>query len=461
MDYTTLHAAAVELQQRWLPAKVEQAMQVDAGTAALRLRTLDDAAWLHICWSGPQSCISMGPPPEHGSVGEAFGFGRQLQQELRGLVLVEVELPQRFERVVRLALAERPGGEPQRLLYHEVQGRYSNLVLCSGQGDVLAAGHQVRRPRATAALVLPWPAPGGPDAAAAVAAERQPQLPASQVGSKQSSLRQVYVNSVYALPPPAPGVDPDSCASLAEWQRVVTMAAQQLATGPARSRSNGSAGHSPGTLASACVRAFRGCSPSLMQQLCSTAGVPAEAAPADLDAAHWAAVHQQWQRWLERLQSGSFAACRDPASHAYSVVGAHAEPQASTLAMLHDYYSSAASEQQFEGLQQRLQRGVATAVQRLQKKLESLRKQGGDADEHLHTKKLVSGAPGGGAPAVPPSWVAALERRRLTRGGCALQADMLMANVHRWGAPLRLLARPWRKRRGWRREPKRAQHLSC
>ncbi len=51
-------------------------------------------------------------------------------------------------------------------------------------------------------------------------------------------------------------------------------------------------------------------------------------------------------------------------------------------------------------VKQRLQRAVGTAVQRLQKKIHSLQKQGGQSDKHVHTSKL---------------------------------ADLLMANVHRCG----------------------------
>ena len=144
VDYTVLRAAVAELSARWVPAKVEQAVQVDAQAAALRLRTLEGSTWLHISWAGTASYLSVGDAPERGAVAEAFAFGEQLNDGLRGLVLTDVSMPAAWERVVRLELAARPGDPPSRLLFHEVQGRYSNLLLCSGEGRVVAAAHQVR-----------------------------------------------------------------------------------------------------------------------------------------------------------------------------------------------------------------------------------------------------------------------------------------------------------------------------
>ena len=207
-----------------------------------------------------------------------------------------------------------------------------------------------------------------------------------------SSLRQVRVGSMYTLPPPAGGIDPSAVASEDEWRDVVCRAATLQASERAPDMRP--------TLAAGCLRAFRGVSPSLVQQLCSLASIPAEADPAALTGEQWAALHAQWQRWLERVASGSFGACRVPGSTAYSVLGACQQPEASVLEMLQAIYSAAAAGRQFEATQQRLRKCVSNAQVRLAKKIESLQKQGGAADKHLQTQRL---------------------------------ADMLLANAHRCG----------------------------
>ena len=63
------------------------------------------------------------------------------------------------------------------------------------------------------------------------------------------------------------------------------------------------------SLAAGCVRAFQGVSPSLVADLCGTAGVSASDSPAALSDGQWAALHGAWLAWLERVQSGELC-CR-------------------------------------------------------------------------------------------------------------------------------------------------------
>eukprot|EP00887_Chlorella_sp_A99_P006169 scaffold3.g6169.t1 len=229
------------------------------------------------------------------------------------------------------------------------QGRYSNLVLAAGEeGSIVAAGHQV--------------------------------------GGKQSSLRQVQVGGAYELPPPGPGLDPDVHSLVADWQQVVVQQAAQP-------------GKQPGSLSAALVRAFRGVSPALVRELCSAAGVAENAAPGSLTGEQWGALWQQWQHWLERVCSGSFAACCCPNTGRMSVLGIYSQPVESLLELLHSQYSSAKEQGEFAAVRQQLQGGVGAGIQRQLKKLESLWRQGGQEGKHLETSKL---------------------------------ADLLMANAHRW-----------------------------
>jgi predicted ribosome quality control (RQC) complex YloA/Tae2 family protein len=94
--------------------------------------------------------VGLGEAPPRGSAAELFSFGCQLAAELRGLVLTGVCLPARYERVLRLAFAARPGDPPARFLLYECMSRYSNLLLLGPDDTVLAAAHQVGRHSAPA-----------------------------------------------------------------------------------------------------------------------------------------------------------------------------------------------------------------------------------------------------------------------------------------------------------------------
>jgi predicted ribosome quality control (RQC) complex YloA/Tae2 family protein len=123
---------------------VEQAVQVEEHPVALRLRTLQGSAWLYLSWHPVVGHLALSERgPERGALAEAFSFGAQLNTLLHGLVLTDVQLPHRWERVVQLSLAQRPAEPPLISLMVEVMGRYSNLVVVDGSGGVLAAGHQV------------------------------------------------------------------------------------------------------------------------------------------------------------------------------------------------------------------------------------------------------------------------------------------------------------------------------
>ncbi len=126
--------------------QVEQALQVDVETVVLKLRTFSSTAWLQLSWHSITGHIATleAPPERSGAAAEAYAFGAQLQSALRGLVLSGVEMPQAWERVLRLDFATRPAEAPLQQLHCEVMGRYSNVVLTDGAGIVSTAGYQVR-----------------------------------------------------------------------------------------------------------------------------------------------------------------------------------------------------------------------------------------------------------------------------------------------------------------------------
>ncbi|KAK9868230.1 hypothetical protein WJX84_009935 [Apatococcus fuscideae] len=242
----------------WVPAKVEQILQTDEQTICIRLRTIKDSGWLHVSWHPTSFHLSMGPAPTRGAVSEAFAFGEQLANGLRGLVLLQADLPQPWERVIALSLSSRPSDPISHVLYFEAMGRYSNVLLVDQEsGKIKAAGRQI--------------------------------------GGSQSRLRQLQVGGVYHLPPPAPGLDPAQARSLEEWVELVTRTAEQLGERKGR----------PASWQDALVRAFQGVSPGLVRDLGARAGVEGASPPLKLDQAAWQRLHAAWTTWIQAVQTGS------------------------------------------------------------------------------------------------------------------------------------------------------------
>lgn len=61
---------------------------------ALRLRTLQGNAWLHVSWHPVASRVCVGSEPPRGAIAEGFTLAEQLSDNLNGLVLVDATMPQ-------------------------------------------------------------------------------------------------------------------------------------------------------------------------------------------------------------------------------------------------------------------------------------------------------------------------------------------------------------------------------
>lgn len=108
-----------------------QVVMSDGHTLALRLRApLSGVTWLKLCWHPTCARVALNPAaPPRGSASEAYSFAETASASLSGLVLVGVEVPRAWERVVTLRFASRPGEPPSRSLYCEVMARY--VLYCS------------------------------------------------------------------------------------------------------------------------------------------------------------------------------------------------------------------------------------------------------------------------------------------------------------------------------------------
>ena len=80
------------------------------------------------------------------------------------------------------------------------------------------------------------------------------------------------------------------------------------------------------SLLSACVRAFQGVSPALMEELCTVAEVDSSAQPTQLSDSQWHRLFSAWQHWLDVLASGKFQPAFDAHSGRLSVLDSRGEP---------------------------------------------------------------------------------------------------------------------------------------
>jgi predicted ribosome quality control (RQC) complex YloA/Tae2 family protein len=213
-----------------------------------------------------------------------------------------------------------------------------------------------------------------------------------------SSLRTIKVGSNakdggYTLPPPAPGLDPDQIDGVTEWRDTVLQIA-------AKSKSK--------SIVDACVRGFRGTSPSLMYDMCSVANIPPSLPAVEVNDQQYIDLYNIWMQWIESVKSSGGrglllenAACCNSSTGAVSMIpGRYSNPVSpDLLTVVRKYYGGQNEDDEFYKLQSKLQKGIKSAMSKMEKKIESLEKQGAQGDLHLETQKL---------------------------------ADMLMANVHRW-----------------------------
>ncbi|CAL8465919.1 g5455 [Coccomyxa elongata] len=313
--------------------------------------------WLWLCWD-PQGAarISMGPPPERGAAAEAFSFGAQMAAELKGLVLLDVEVPRAWERVVRLKFGPRASEDATRHVYAEIQARYSNVVLTAASTD-----------KAEKSIGLPILAA------------------AHQVGALQSSERQLQVLGHYTLPPMGRGLPPNVSEPIESWRQNINGAAALLEAAPASRKRTASAA----TVAQALVRAYQGIGPALVAELCKAADVDPELLPRELKEAEWAGLFEEWRAWVRSVTLGRFRPAADPATGRISVLGSGSQKASSVHALVDGALRGSQDASSFEAQSGRLQRAVFAGIKRLTNKLSNLQAQLAAQLEAEHTRHLA------------------------------------------------------------------------
>jgi len=306
VDFTTLMAARAELCHEWLPARCEQVIQRDATTLAIALRTLQQRGWLTISWHPQAARLHIDTPPPR--VPDTFTFSQQLKHQLGGDALVSITPVAPWERALDLAFAHRPGDPIKWHLYVEIMGKYSNVILVNDRNQIVTAAHQV--------------------------------------SEQQSSVRPIATGAQYSPPPAIPGPFPRLDEPQSRWQERV--------------------GLLPNPLKKALFQAYSGLSSALVRDLASLADLSLEQPVEALTPPEWERLFTQWQRWLQRLESGNFSP--HLFDNGYSVLTASGTAKTNVQTLLRDYYHDELNRQEFKRLKNQLTQRLKNLLKKLRNK---------------------------------------------------------------------------------------------
>ena len=331
VDYTILMASCAELNQAWIPSRLEQVYQSDRFTISLALRTLKAQHWLTICWHPEAARINIGDSPPR--IKDTFTFSDQLRHQLKGLALTGIKAIAPWERVIDLQFAQRPGEAPLWHLYVEIMGQYSNVILTD--------------------------------------AERQIVTPARQISSAQSSVRPIQTGQPYEVPPVLTGTTPKLEEAYERWQERVSLV--------------------PGQLKRQLLKSYRGLSPRVVEEMAIAAGLSPQQSTETLQPAHWQELFSYWQKWLTVLELRQF----DPGwlTNGYTVLGWNKiESVDRVQTLLNLYYTGEVNRQQFKQLHHQLNQKLINILKKLNLKANTFRdrlNQSADAESYRHQGDLL------------------------------------------------------------------------
>lgn len=253
-DYLALRSSSVDLQERFVPSKVQDIVQYHDHSLALKLKDVTGLRWLTICWNPLFAHIgTLDREPRRGAAAELYGLGELIKRNLRDMILIDVLMPEKWERVVKLSFSERLEDPPSFYLYIEIMNRHSNLVFCDHNDEIVCA--------------------------------------ANQIGSKKSSQRQVQTRRKYQLPPIVRGLAPDEYTSYEEWKECLLSHASI----------------NQACELEACIsRSFRGVGPAQAREIISHSKISAELHIGRIDEQEWAALFSAWLAWLEAVEDCKF-----------------------------------------------------------------------------------------------------------------------------------------------------------
>ena len=86
-----IKAVCAELLTKWTPAKIKRIVQADRFIFLIAICMVEESSWLCLCWIPDCTYMNVRDPPSGiPSIAEAFSFGEQLRNLLKGLAIIEV-----------------------------------------------------------------------------------------------------------------------------------------------------------------------------------------------------------------------------------------------------------------------------------------------------------------------------------------------------------------------------------
>jgi predicted ribosome quality control (RQC) complex YloA/Tae2 family protein len=311
VDFTTLTAAVRELQQDWIPSRVETVYQRDRYTLSLGLRTLDRRGWITISWHPQAARIVLAAPPPR--IVDTFTLSQQLRSVLGGLAMVDMTIVYPWERLVQLKFARRPGEDPLYHLYVEPIGKYSNLTLTDRDNLIITTAHQV--------------------------------------SNKQSSVRTIETGRPYEIPPSLTDPMPSLAEPIDRWIERVSLI--------------------PDRLNHRLVRSYRGLSTVLMNGMITDAGLDPVQTTDTLSPSDWEKLFDRWQIWLKTLDRiDGYRFHPSLTANGYSVMGwgEAIVPVATVNQAIDTYYTQILSQETFNQLRHQLTQKLAAILAKLRVK---------------------------------------------------------------------------------------------
>jgi predicted ribosome quality control (RQC) complex YloA/Tae2 family protein len=331
VDYTTLLAICTDLQNNWLPAKVEQIYQCDRHTLSIALRTLKKRGWLTISWHPQAARIHIGNSPP--KVPDTFTFSDQLRHQLKGYALTEIKFIAPWERAIDLQFANRPNDPPIWHLYVEIMGKYSNVILTDAENQIITVAHQV--------------------------------------SENQSRVRTLQTGQPYEHPPQLGRTLPHLNESQDRWQERIALI--------------------PDAIQRQLLQCYGGLSPMVGKSLLNAAKIDPQQTTDKLRNDDWERLFHYWQKWLNCLENKDFKAGYN--ENGYSVLGWEmTEPVKNLQTLINDYYSDRLNQQAFKQLRHQLNQKISSILKKLRQKADNFRQklqQSEDCDSYRQQADLL------------------------------------------------------------------------
>ena len=141
MDITSIKAILHNLSKEILPSKFEAAQQPEPNTIQIGFRGINNFNWIEVCWQGDCARIIKIDRPD--KQGNTSTLARQLSCGLKYMALVAIK-QEKFERVIQLEFAKRPGDEISKFLIFELMGKHSNIFYLDKSLKIIAVGKQIK-----------------------------------------------------------------------------------------------------------------------------------------------------------------------------------------------------------------------------------------------------------------------------------------------------------------------------